>query len=238
MSTNFMTVKDPEEISKLQGRTRSKLAKMFFARSGAISKKWLHYLDIYDRYLSSYRGKAIKFLEIGIADGGSFNVWRPYLGDNATIYGIDILPECRARVDALNLNCHARIGSQNDPKFLQEVIAEMGGLDIVLDDGSHIAEHQLTSFRTLFPLLAEGGLYICEDLHTSYWRDWQGGFRKSGTFIESIKNMCDSIHAWYGPTPNQFSEMKLHEQIHGIHLHDSIVVIEKARVSPPIMLIK
>lgn len=238
MTTDFLIERDHAAIAKLQERTHSALAEMFFARSGAVSMKWLHYLDIYDRYLSSYRGKSIKFLEIGIADGGSFNVWRPYFGDKANIYGIDILPDCRAKVDALNLNCHARIGSQNDPQFLREVIAEMGGLDIVLDDGSHVAEHQLTSFKTLFPLLAEGGLYICEDLHTSYWRDWQGGFKKSGTFIEAIKNMIDSIHAWYGPTPNQFSNMELHTEIHGIHLHDSIVVIEKARVSQPIMLIK
>jgi hypothetical protein len=61
-----------------------------------------------------------------------------------------------------------RIGSQADPEFLQYVIDEMGAPDVILDDGSHSIEHQEITFRTLFPQLKGGGLYVAEDLHTAY----------------------------------------------------------------------
>jgi hypothetical protein len=51
----------------------------------------------------------------------------------------------------------------------------MGGIDVVIDDGSHVAEHQKISFDVLFPLVSDDGLYLCEDLHTSYWKEFQGG---------------------------------------------------------------
>ncbi|RUW30156.1 class I SAM-dependent methyltransferase [Mesorhizobium sp. M1A.F.Ca.IN.020.06.1.1] len=200
--------------------------------------KWLHYLDIYDRYLSAYRDLPVRFLEIGVADGGSFNVWRPYFGDRAVLYGIDISDSSIDKVNALGIGCHGRVGSQADPEFLASVVSEMGGLDIVVDDGSHIAEHQLASFRTLFPLLSDGGLYICEDLHTSYWDDWQGGLRRPGTFIEVVKDIIDCLHKWYYPIDNAMVDMDLHTKVPAVHVHDSMVVIEKAKVDPPVMLIK
>ncbi len=62
-----------------------------------------------------------------------------------------------------------RIGSQDDPAFLRSVIDEMGSPDIILDDGSHVSDHQKISFETLWPLLKVGGLYVIEDLHTAYF---------------------------------------------------------------------
>ena len=40
------------------------------------------------------------------------------------------------------------IGDQGSPQMLEQIIAETGGLDIVVDDGSHLPEHQLTSFTS------------------------------------------------------------------------------------------
>ena len=165
-------------------------------------------------------------------------MWREYFGSRATLFGIDIIPESAEKVEALGIGCRARVGSQADPRFLSSVISEMGGVDVVIDDGSHIAEHQLASFRTLFPLLSNGGVYICEDLHTAYWEDWQGGYKRSGTFIEVVKDMIDSIHRWYYPVENSMSDMQLHRHVPGIHVHDSMVVIEKSDVAPPVMLIR
>jgi hypothetical protein len=165
-------------------------------------------------------------------------MWREYFGPKATLFGIDIAPESCATVEALRLDCHARIGSQADAHFLKSVVTEMGGVDIVIDDGSHIAEHQLASFRTLFPLLSKGGVYICEDLHTSYWDGWQGGYKRRGTFIEVVKDITDVLHTWYYPVENDLRSMELHQYVSGIHLHNSMVVIEKNDVTTPVVLIK
>ena len=107
----------------------------------------------------------------------------------------------------------------------------MGGVDIVLDDGSHVASHQRISFDVLFKLLSEGGLYMVEDLHTSYWRGhYEGGWRRRGTFIELAKRLVDDLHAPYHGRPEYPVARGM---VTGVHFHDSLAVIEKARRPAP-----
>ena len=202
----------------------------FFQHSKRPAHKWLHYLDVYHRYFDALRGKPIVLLEIGVLEGGSLDLWRRYLGPEATIVGIDINPACRERVDPPNI---VHIGSQADGAFLEGVVAQHGPPDVILDDGSHIAKHQRASFDILFPLLKVGGLYIIEDTHTSYWNDWDGGYRRRGTAIELAKGLVDDFHGWYHSRP---SPARHHEQIGAVHFHDSIVVIEKVAKARPGMV--
>ena len=133
------------------------LAAIFWANQGPIVHKWLHYLPIYESYLEPFRGSDLKFLEIGVSKGGSLQMWREYFGDRAVLFGIDIDPEC-AKYDGQS--GQVRIGSQDDPEFLARVIDEMGGVDVVLDDGSHDSHHIRASLNALYPKLSEGGLYM------------------------------------------------------------------------------
>jgi hypothetical protein len=161
------------------------------SHGGSVIHKWEHYLPLYDRYFGPFRNefvgvgghrRPLRFLEIGVFRGGSLEVWRRFFGPDAVIAGIDIDPAC-ARFDGVA--AMVRIGSQDDPEFLRQVVAEMGGVDAVLDDGSHVASHQRASFGTLFPLLSESGVYMIEDTHTAYWPGWhEGGLRRRGTAIE------------------------------------------------------
>jgi hypothetical protein len=48
------------------------------------------------------------------------------------------------------------------------------GIDVVIDDGSHIVPHQMAALDFLFPLVSEGGIYMCEDLQTNYWSEFEG----------------------------------------------------------------
>lgn len=210
------------------GEGATDLERLFLDTQSPSVVKWLQYLPLYDRYFTAWRGKPVRMLEIGIFNGGSMALWRNYFGAEATIWGIDINPECAARVKAPNV---ARIGSQADPDFLRRTVAEMGGVDVILDDGSHIASHQRTSFETLFPLLTEGGLYVIEDLHTAYWPDiFEGGYRRPGTAIEQAKRLIDDMHHWYHP--NGFSTAAK-DMVTGVHFHDSIVFIDKAKQARP-----
>ena len=204
------------------------LARLFFSTDGRVVNKWVHYLPIYERYFASYREKPAKILEIGVNQGGSLDLWRRYFGPDATIFGIDINPRCAERVTAPN---QVRIGSQADPDFLRRVVGEMGNPDIVLDDGSHRAQHQRTSFETLFPLLAEGGLYVIEDTHTAYWRRFGGGYRRRGTAIELAKRVVDDMHAWYH---DHATTTDAHHSIGAVAFFDSLIVFEKRRHGQPI----
>jgi hypothetical protein len=205
------------------------LLDIFIQNEGAVVHKWHHYIPIYDRYFGPLRNRDIRFLEIGVSKGGSLQMWRKYFGNAATIYGIDIDPDC-ARFDGAA--GQVRIGSQDDPAFLRSVVDEMGGIDVVLDDGSHHMAHIRTSLRALFPLLAEGGTYMIEDLHTAYAPAYGGGTDRAGNFFGDIRALVDDMHVWYhrrGPIKNEVAGM-----VTGIHVHDSIVVLDKGQVHRPV----
>jgi cephalosporin hydroxylase len=206
----------------------TQLGRLFFGHRGRVMQKWVHYLDLYDEYLDRFRGKPIRFLEIGVNRGGSLQMWREYFGPGALIYGIDVNPECAELADPPT---QVRIGSQADPDFLRSVIDEMGPPDVIIDDGSHVARHQQVSFETLFPLLAAGGIYVIEDMHTAYWRgEWEGGYKRRGTAVELVKELIDDMHGWWHRRSTRLAPK---QDLVAIHVHDSITFIEKGPREKP-----
>ena len=167
------------------------LLDIFVANKENVVHKWHHYIPIYDKYFSSYRHREVRFLEIGVSKGGSLQMWRKYFGKDAIIFGIDIDPESEKYN---GLSGQVRIGSQDDANFPSSVVAEMGGIDIVLDDGSHKMDHIIVSLQALFPKLNNSGVYLIEDLHTAYWSDFGGGFNKKSNFFNKIRDLVDDMH--------------------------------------------
>ncbi len=198
------------------------LADIYAAGAPQVIHKWHHYLPIYDRYFSPWREKPVRFLEIGVSKGGSLAMWRKYFGPDAIIYGIDIDEACRAHD---GIDGQVRIGSQTDTAFLSSVIEEMGGVDIVLDDGSHHMSHIPVTLEHLMPKVAQGGLYMIEDLHTSYWKNWGGGFFSRRNFFNYIRRLIDDQHHWYHVSGK--SNPQVSDHITSIHIYDSIVVLEQ-----------
>ncbi len=207
----------------------TEIDELFWANDGPVVHKWHHYLPIYDRYLTPLRGRPVRMLEIGVSRGGSMALWRKFLGPDAVLFGIDIDPAC-AVFDGHS--AQVRIGSQADPDFLRAVVAEMGGVDIVLDDGSHVSAHIRASLDTLYPMLSVGGLYIIEDLHACYWRKFGGGYGRPGSFLEVVKTMIDDIHHWYHDMGQRIGATAGH--LGALHVYDSMVVLEKTVVAPPL----
>jgi hypothetical protein len=200
----------------------SDLVKIHSSEKFPIVHKWHHYIPIYERYFVKYRGKSVRFLEIGVSTGGSLRMWREYFGPDAVIFGIDIDENC----SLLNgVHGQVRIGSQEDSTFLSAVILEMGGVDVVLDDGSHKAKHIAASLRILFPQLNVGGTYLIEDLHCAYWRSFGGGYTSKNNFYRNIPGLIDDLHSWYHPYSRR-SALDI-EGVSSIHFYDSIVVLEK-----------
>ena len=125
-----------------------------------------NYTEIYAEHFAPLRNQSIKFLEIGIAAGESVRLWENYF-PNASLHFIDI---CRDGIQYYSPRSHYYFLDQADPQALQEFAHLSGGsFDIIIDDGGHFMHQQIISFQTLFPYLQSGGLYIIEDLHTSYW---------------------------------------------------------------------
>lgn len=195
----------------------------FYFNNGSTVHKWRGYLDKYHHHLVRFRDRPARLLEIGVSRGGSLHLWREYLGESAIVFGIDTDPACKAYDGIAG---QVRIGSQTDAAFLRSVVQEMNGIDIVIDDGSHVASHQRASFRFLYPLLDANGVYICEDTMTAYHRGYyEGGFRRRGNFIETIKDIVDDMNSDFhdniSTIPNAARE------ISGLHFYQGMVVIEK-----------
>jgi SAM-dependent methyltransferase len=196
---------------------------------GAAVSKWHHYIPLYERYLARFRGTSFRFLEIGVSAGGSLQMWRKYFGPKATIFGIDINPECRAFNGKAG---EVRIGSQTNAEFLQGTVARMGGLDVVLDDGSHQMAHVRKSLRVLLPLVGDGGLYMIEDMHTAYLEGFGGGANSEANVFNDVRGLIDDLHRWYHQKP--LHAPSLRDSFTGIHVHDSMIVIEKGKALPPV----
>ena len=117
------------------------------------------YLAHYDRILGPLRHDEITMLEIGVDRGGSLRMWLDYF-TRATIVGVDIDP---ARAGLAGDRCFIEIGNQADAAFMR-AIGEKWRPAVIVDDGSHQADHIMVSFNALFPLLRPGGVYIVEDV--------------------------------------------------------------------------
>ncbi len=166
------------------------LRKYFDNNKDRLIHKWEHYFEIYDRHFSSYRNKEIVILEIGVFEGGSLQMWKNYFGPKAKIYGIDIDPKCKEYEEE---NIEIFIGSQSDKAFLSDLKKKIPKIDILLDDGGHTMNQINTSFLELFDHVKEDGIYAVEDLHTCYWLDYGGGYKRKGTFNELSKDLIDSV---------------------------------------------
>ena len=207
------------------------LQQYFDNNPGRLIHKWAHYLEIYERHLERFRGREVHMLEIGVFHGGSVQMWKHYLGDKAHIYGVDIAPRAKALEEE---RVKIFIGDQSDPAFLQSLRREIPRVDILLDDGGHVMQQQIVTFQELFQHIANDGIYICEDLHTSYWSGFGGGLRREGSFIEFSKQLIDQLNAWHTRDPEQFEVDDFTLSAHSMHFYDSMLVIEKRPMQPPV----
>jgi hypothetical protein len=190
-----------------------------------------NYLHNYERYLSPMRNDRLVFLEIGVggeehADRGgqSLRMWHDYF-PQALIVGVDLYkkdlpPEARI---------HIYQGSQTDATFLTSLVGEIGEPDVILDDASH---HNLLTPRTfeiLFPLLKKGGLYITEDLHTTYWEEYYQGNpdpTASGTSMAFFTQLAHQLN--HEGLPAEHRDARYFGAIEYIHFYPQFVIIKKA----------
>ena len=212
------------------GQTVNDLLAYFESNPGRMIHKWMHYFDIYERHLARYRGQEMVLVEIGIYQGGSLQMWKQYFGDRAAIWGVDVKPRCRMFAEE---RIHIRIGDQSDPGFLTALAGEIPRIDVLIDDGGHTMRQQRTTFEVLFPKIAEDGVYICEDLHTSYWPEYGGGYPAADTFIEYTKRLIDQLNAWHSKDPAALEVSDFTRSADALHYYDSMLLIEKRHRDPP-----
>ena len=194
--------------------------------------KWSNYFEIYERHFNRFRNKPITLLEIGVGYGGSLQMWKSYFGKKARIIGIDIEPICKS-VEEKQIEVY--IGSESDKTFLKDLKNKIPLLDILIDDGGHFMDQQISGFEEMFGHIKENGVYLIEDLCTSYWDEFNGGYKKPGTFIEYSKNFIDNLNANHSREGNLIVN-EFTKSVNSIHYYDNVLVIEKGRKEQNVIL--
>jgi cephalosporin hydroxylase len=192
--------------------------------SGRLIDRWRHYFDIYHRHFAFYRGQPLTVIEIGIFNGGSLQMWRHYFGPQATVVGVDVNPECEKYAEP---GIEIVIGDQADRDFLRSLAGKYPNFAILIDDGGHRMHQQIATFEELYPHLRADGVYLCEDTHTSYMPQFGGGYGQPHTFIETVKALIDSLHAFHSRDLSQLAPDEFTRTTDSIHFYDSVVVFEK-----------
>jgi len=230
------------QLRRAERRLRSRLAPPAPARRPSLTElaklyktdKWgtHRYTPHYEASLKHLRSKEFTLLEIGIggfkkegSGGASLRMWRDFF-PKATIVGVDIIDKSYVAGDRIEVYT----GDQSDPELLGRIVADHPDLKVVIDDGSHVSAHILATFKTLFPLLPDDGIYAIEDTQTSYWPDWGGQLdpAASGTSMDLVKKLVDGLNyeefliEGYEPSYTD-------RNIKAIHAWHNLVVIEKGR---------
>jgi cephalosporin hydroxylase len=221
--------------------SRASLQQLYIDHAGKASHKWSSYLREYDRLFSAWQDKPISMLEVGIQNGGSLDIWAKYFENALTIVGADIDTRC-GELSYNDPRIHLVIGDINNSETIQKILNYSPQFDIVIDDGSHQSEDIIKSFVNYFPYLTDGGFFVVEDLHCSYWQEFGGGLfdpYSSITFFKRLidivnfehwgieksrQSLLDGITERYGIS---FDPKNL-EEIHSIEFMNSICVIRKS----------
>lgn len=195
--------------------------------------KWnLHwYTQHYQKHFEHLKNEKINLLEIGVGGdsdpekgGNSVRMWKAYFS-NAKIFAIDLHDKSKHNERRIKIFQ----GDQSDVKFLNDVANQIGEIDIIIDDGSHINEHVIITFKTLFPLLKKGGIYVIEDTQTSYWPSYGGdnvNFNNPKTMLTFFKSLTDSLNYREYKIPD-YKPNYYDLNITSMHFYQNLIIINK-----------
>ena len=194
--------------------------------------KLLGYYKDYDFHFGQLdREKKYNILEIGVQYGGGLWTLKEYF-PNSSITGLDIDGGCK-QYENKDDDVEVFIGSQSNEDLLEKIDEDRGHFDIIIDDGGHTMELQKISFFKLFPLMNENGIYVIEDLHSSYWPGFGGGLHEK-TMMNTLKQISDkSTSNWASRCDRAAGEKNNLEldyydkYVYSVHFHNSVCFIYK-----------
>ncbi len=191
------------------------------------------YTPIYQEHFKRFKYKKINLLEIGVGGykdpkrgGNSLRMWKAYF-PYAQIFSFDIYDKSSLQENRIKIFK----GDQTDEVFLNQLLNDIGPIDIIIDDGSHINNHIIATFNILFPFLKDDGIYAIEDLQTSYWKDFGGdseNFDNPNTAMSFFKKLTDGLNHEEFFRPG-YQETYYDEKITSIHFFHNMILVYKGK---------
>jgi len=215
---------------------------------------WPVYFEAYHNHWQRYRGTDVVFMEIGVQSGGKIPMLRDYFGPGLSYIGVDINPSVNKFSSADWV--HIEIGNSEDLEFLQQLKQKYPKVDIFLDDGGHTMNQQIVAMKEMLPHVQPDGVYMCEDLSTS-WSPSFGGYKmkdhrhddfREKTMVGIVHRTLDwlnfgwipgGVMSWDRPNlptkywPNEPWWREFAQTVKHIHYYNQIVVYEKGHVDIP-----
>jgi hypothetical protein len=188
-----------------------------FQQSKKSSGKHEKYFDVYDKIFERFRNKKITFVEVGVLNGGSLEIWKKYFHEDSRIIGIDLNPECKKFEEK---GVEIFIGDQSSEIFWNDFFKRVGKIDILLDDGGHTNLQQIVTIMKSIKNINDDGIIVTEDTHTSYMPKF--GNPSKYSFINFAKKLIDDINYKF-PNLGKFKN-SLNDYIYSITFFESFVV--------------
>lgn len=219
------------------------LSNLFETHTGKYSDKWSSYLEIYWHLFAPIREKEFDLLEIGIQNGGSLEIWAKLFPNAKNLIGFDIHPHCKdLRFTDPRIKVYVEDAAETKAgNLVRETSSNLG---VVIDDGSHVSKDIIRSFLIFFQQLKPGGIYVIEDLHASYWSDWQGGISHPESSMQFLKLLADVVNFDHWginsnrtelfdmiPAVSGLLDEKILSEIESVAFCDSVCVIRKRKAN-------
>jgi hypothetical protein len=214
-------------------RWRHRADLVVLARQFGTDKWGRHwYARDYQHHFAPLRKRPLTLLEIGVGGyheldkgGASLRMWKAYF-PKARIFGLDLFDKRGLEEERIRIFQ----GSQDDARVIEGIVAETGPLDIVIDDGSHHNTHVRATFELLFPHVREGGIYVVEDLQTSYWPKFGGSLDVDApsTSMAMFKRLADGLNHAERIEPG-YTPTFLDLNVRSVHFYHNMVFVYRGR---------
>ncbi|MDR3441046.1 methyltransferase domain-containing protein [Telmatospirillum sp.] len=151
------------------------------------------YTAIYDLLFAQKRYSPLVIGESGIYYNMSTHLWKAYF-PHATFYGWDLNPKAIENANGHHLErCQYGIMNMGDANSIFSVLSACNTeFDILIDDSSHLFEHQVLFAQIAYRFLKPGGVLIVEDVkgentHSMYEAELKSVFPyfSLGMFIDA-----------------------------------------------------
>lgn len=188
LGTTWVNVKgEPMSLPLSRDATLGELfAKYGTDKGSAPAEDWMWgqgYERVYEPLLDPIRHTPVRFLELGWGEwdpiskshnspdngGRSARAWHDYFTHpDSQIVAVDItvknFPDA-AQYPRVTLYDGT---DATNPGDMGVIAQRHGPFDVIVDDASHVSSLTVASFKLLWPHVKPGGLYVVEDLHSSY----------------------------------------------------------------------
>jgi hypothetical protein len=158
------------------------------------------YTSVYHSLFQSFSTEKMNVFELGLGTnnvrlpsnmgangkpGASLRAWRDYF-PNATVFGADIDRDVLFNEDRIvTMYC-----DQTNPQVIQSMWKELPDMKIIVEDGLHMFEANVTFFENSIHKLLPGGFYIIEDI-----------------YVTNVNRFRDIIESWRTKYPNLTFEL-------------------------------